>query len=95
MSKRTERWIACLIAGLEKHVDEGTTAKVLEQCGRQCQSTSFVEKARSIYEKSESVNDFVDKFGQVHKHLHKEGDKIYIVYPLHKDFVAYSLLSND
>ena len=70
-----------MIAGLKEHVDEETTAKVLEQCGRQCQSKSFVKRARSIYEKSESVDEFIDKFGQVYKHLHREGDKIYIVYP--------------
>ena len=81
MSKRTEQWIACLIAGLKEHVEEETAAKVLEQCGRQCQSESFVEKAKRIYEKSEDVNEFLDKFGQVYKHLHREGNKVYIVYP--------------
>ena len=70
-----------MIAGLKEHVDEETAAKVLEQCGRQCQSESFVKKVRSIYEKSENVDEFLDEFGQVYKYLHREGDKIYIVYP--------------
>lgn len=70
-----------MIAGLDENVDSETLAKVLEQCGRQCQSQSFIKKARCIYEKSKDVNDFLDKFGKVYKHLHKEGDNIYIVYP--------------
>jgi predicted hydrocarbon binding protein len=81
MGKRMERWIACLIAGLDTNVDEGTTIKVLEQCGRQCQSESFVKKARDIYQRSESMNEFLDKLGKLYKHLHKEGDNVYIIYP--------------
>jgi len=76
-----EKWITCLIAGLDGHVDEEARAKVLEQCGRQCQSESFIKKARNIYQKSENVDDFLDKFGQVYKHLHREGDSVYIIYP--------------
>jgi len=76
-----ERWITHLIAGLDEHVDKETRAKVLEQCGRQCQSQSFIKKARNIYQKSENINEFLDRFGQVYKHLHKEGDSVYIIYP--------------
>ena len=67
--------------GLDEHVDEKTRAMILEQCGRQCQSQSFVKKAKDIYEKSSSINDFLDKLGRVYKHLHREGDNVYIVYP--------------
>lgn len=70
-----------MIAGLDENVDKETLAKVLEQCGRQCQSQNFIKKARSIYEKSKDVSDFLDKFGKIYKHLHKEGDNIYIVCP--------------
>ena len=81
VSKHTERWIAGLIAALDKHVDEETQAKILEQCGRQCQSESFVKKARKIYEKSENVDEFLKKFKQVYKNLHRKGDTVYIIYP--------------
>jgi predicted ArsR family transcriptional regulator len=81
MPSRNEKWIMNLIDGLDKHVDEETKAKILEQCGRQCQSQSFIKKARGIYQKSKDINDFLDKLGQVYKHLHREDDKIYIVYP--------------
>lgn len=81
MGGRTEKWIACLIAGLNEHVDEKTRAMILEQCGRQCQSQSFIKKARGIYQKSKSIDEFLEKLEQAYKHLHREGDKVYIVYP--------------
>jgi predicted ArsR family transcriptional regulator len=81
MPSRNEKWIMNIIDGLDKNVDEETKAKILEQCGRQCQSQNFIKKARDIYQKSKDINDFLDKLGQVYKHLHREGDKIYIVYP--------------
>jgi len=81
MSKRVEKWVCSLMAGLDDHVDGETLAKVLEQCGRQCQSQSLIKKARRIYEQSGDVNDFLDRFGRFYKHLHREGDGVYIVYP--------------
>ena len=81
MGKRMERWIACLMAGLDEHVDEETRARLLEQCGRQCISQSFIKKAQGIYEKSENIDEFLDKFGKIYKHLHREGDNVYLVYP--------------
>ena len=76
-----ERWITCLISGLDEHVDEETRVKVLEQCGRQCQSQSFIQKARNIYTKSKNLDEFIDKLGAVYKNLHTEGDNVYIIYP--------------
>lgn len=81
MGKHSERWIAWLVAALDEHVDEETKAKILEQCGRQCQSGSFVKKARKIYEESEDIDEFLVKFGQVYENLHREGDEVYIIYP--------------
>lgn len=81
MGGRTEKWITCLVDGLNQHVDEKTRVLILEQCGRQCQSPVFIKKAKSIYEKSKDIDEFLERFGQVYKHLHKEGEKVYIVYP--------------
>lgn len=80
MVGRTERWIATLMDGLNKNVDEKTLAMILEQCGRQCQSQSFLKKARNIYQKSRSTDESLEKLGQVYKHLHREGDRVYLVY---------------
>ena len=81
MTKRMERWITCLMDGLDKHVDEETKAVILEQCGRQCQSQSFVEKARRIYKKSRNVEEFLNAFSEVYRNLQVEGNNVYIVYP--------------
>jgi predicted ArsR family transcriptional regulator len=81
MVGRTEKWITNLIDGLNENVDEKTIAKMLEQCGRQCQSQSFITKAKEIYKKSKNADDFLEKLGRVYKHLHREGDKVYLMYP--------------
>jgi predicted hydrocarbon binding protein len=81
MGGRTEKWIAVLIDGLSKNVDDKTVAKILEQCGRQCQSQSFVEKAKKIYKNSKNNEDFLDKLGQTYKHIHREGNNVYLIYP--------------
>ena len=81
MVGRTAKWIMTLMDGLDKNVDQKTIAKILEQCGRQCQTQSFIKKARTIYQKSKNADDFLDKLGQTYKHLHREGNKMYLVYP--------------
>ena len=81
MVGRTEKWIATLMSGLDKNVDEKTLARVLEQCGRQCQSQSFIKKAEGLYKKSKNTDDFLEKLGRFYKHLDREGEKVYIVYP--------------
>jgi hypothetical protein len=81
MIGRTEKWITNLVDGLNENVDEKTIVKVLEQCGRQCQSESFIKKAKEIYKKSKNADDFLEKLGRVYKHLHREGDKVYLMYP--------------
>jgi predicted ArsR family transcriptional regulator len=81
MVGRTEKWITNLIDGLKENVDEKTIVKMLEQCGRQCQSQSFIKKAKEIYKKSKNADDFLEKLGRVYKHLHREGDKVSLMYP--------------
>jgi predicted ArsR family transcriptional regulator len=81
MIDRTQKWIANLIDGLDENVDEKTTAKILEECGRQCQSESFVKKAKNIYEKSKNTDDFLKKLERIYKHLHVDDGKVYLIYP--------------
>lgn len=70
-----------MIAGLDKNAEKERIIKVLEQCGRQCQSESFINKTRNIYQKSKNTDEFLDKLGKVYKHLHREGDNVHIIYP--------------
>jgi hypothetical protein len=81
MVGRTSKWIATLIDSLGNNVEEETLAGALEQCGRQCQSHSFIIKAKEIYEKSRDMDEFLQKLSKIYKHLKREGDKVYIVYP--------------
>ncbi|MCJ7422911.1 DUF6144 family protein [Candidatus Bathyarchaeota archaeon] len=81
MGGRTEKWITTLMEGLSRNVDEKTIARILEQCGRQCQSQSFIKKVRNIYQKSKNTDEFLEKLGKIYKHLHREDKGFYIVYP--------------
>jgi predicted hydrocarbon binding protein len=76
-----EKWMTSLTDSLEKNTDEKTRARILEQCGRRCQSPSFVEKARKIRQQSENVDEFIDRLSQTYKHLHREGSNVYVTYP--------------
>lgn len=81
MTERNEKWLVNLIAALDEHVDEKTRIRILEQCGRHCQSPVFIKKAKDLYAKSKSVVDFVERLSVVYKHLHLDGGNVYIIYP--------------
>jgi predicted ArsR family transcriptional regulator len=81
MVSSSEKWLCNLIGELEKNVGEEILKGVLEDCGRKCQSQKFVEKARAIYEKSKNLDTFLAEFEQTYKHLHREKDGDYIIYP--------------
>lgn len=81
MVSRNEEWICNLIDGLEKAVDEKTLIQILEACGRKCQSQSMIKKAKAIYKRSKDVDAFLNEFGETYKHLHREKDGPYLVYP--------------
>jgi len=70
-----------LIGGMDKNVDKGTVAEILEQCGRECQAQSNIKKARDLYLKSKNKDEFLDKLATVNKHVHREKGKVYLVYP--------------
>jgi predicted ArsR family transcriptional regulator len=81
MVSSNEKWLCNLIAGLEKTVDDDALKAVLEDCGRKCQSQSTVRKARTIYERTKDIDTFLTEFGATYKHLHREKDGTYVVYP--------------
>jgi predicted hydrocarbon binding protein len=81
MTKLTEKWVTSIMACMDTNVDEKTRIKILEECGRNCQSPRLVKKAKAVYKSSKGVDDFIDKFSQVYKQLHREGSKVYVVYP--------------
>lgn len=81
MSKRMQRWITTLIESLDEHVDERDCKEALEQCGRACIPRSTVRKAKALYEESEGLEDFLERYAGVNEHLHVEENGVYMVYP--------------
>jgi len=84
-------WIKTLMESLDSAVDEEVLVRVLENCGRNCIPSSFVEKVKELRNDSEDLDDFLDKLSEVWPHLEREGDEIYAVYdkcycPLVEDF---------
>jgi len=76
-----EEWLCNLIRGLDENIDDETLKTVLLDCGRKCQSQSTIKKAKAIYEKSKDVDTFLTEFGKTYKHLHREKEGTYLVYP--------------
>lgn len=89
--KHSHKWIASLLAGLDEQVDGETTVAVLERCGRSCITDSMVKRAKECRAEAESDAEFLDRLGQIWRHLERAGDEVYVVYPrcycpLVKDF---------
>ena len=81
MVSRNEKWLCDLIGGLDENIDDITLKRILEDCGRRCQSQSTIKRAKAIYEKSKDIDPFLTEFGKTYKHLHREKDGTYIIYP--------------
>jgi hypothetical protein len=81
MVSASEKWLCNFISGLEKSVDANTMKKVLEDCGRRCQTQSMIKKAKIIYERSGNIDTFLEEFGKTYKQLHREKTGTYLVYP--------------
>ena len=78
--KHSHKWIKSLITALETELDEKTRAKILENCGRNCITHSFILRAKACKKDAKNQKEFLDKLSKVWKHLHLEGDNVYVVY---------------
>ena len=74
MVSRNEKWLCNLISGLDENVDDKTLKRILEDCGRRCQSQSMIKGAKAIYEQSKDIDTFLTEFGKTYKHLSREKD---------------------
>jgi hypothetical protein len=45
-------------------VDEKTRVEMLENCGRNCISSGFVEKVKSCKSKAKDMDEFMDRLGK-------------------------------
>ncbi len=80
LGTRSEKWIGSLVAGLDKHADKETREKILERCGRDCQSLVLIKKAQAAYENSKNTEEFLDKLSKIVKHLHRDKGNVYMIY---------------
>jgi hypothetical protein len=89
--KHSHKWIRALTESLDTQLDEKTKEKILEDCGRNCIPSSFIEKAKALKKNAKDTDDFLDKLGKKWKHLQRNGNNVYVVYekcycPLVKDY---------
>jgi len=89
--KHSHKWIKSLITALQTELDEKTQAKILENCGRNCITHSFILKAKTCKKNAKNQKEFLDKLSKVWKSLHLEGNNVYVVYekcycPLVKEY---------
>jgi len=78
--KHSHKWIKSLLTALESELDEKTRARILENCGRNCITHSFILRAKACKKDAKNQKEFLDKLSKVWKHLHLEGDNVYVVY---------------
>ena len=55
-------WIKGAIERLEKLVDKETAVKIMESCGLECCSSSARKRAKQLMSKSQSIEEFLNKF---------------------------------
>lgn len=89
--KHSHKWIRALTESLDTQLDEKTKEKILEDCGRNCIPSSFIEKAKALKKNAKDTDDFLDKLGKKWKHLQRNGNNVYVAYekcycPLVKDY---------
>lgn len=72
--------------GLDSEVDEETITKILEDCGRNCISRSFIEEMKAVWKKSEDLDLLLRKINEVwgnagaNASIKRGGDGIYAEY---------------
>jgi hypothetical protein len=71
-------WIKHIAAGLERYADPQTCAQILEDCGRRCTPVGLVEKATSLYETSDDIDEFLERLSKTFEGLHVEEQGVFV-----------------
>jgi len=79
--KTSHKWTKSLIESLESQCDPKQRAKILEGCGRNCISRNLIKKVKDLKTASRNMNEFLDKLAGNWKHLQRDKEDIYVVYP--------------
>jgi predicted hydrocarbon binding protein len=74
------QWLVDLLKGVEGHIDEEKLAELLEERGRTCISAAYIEKAKNAAKDAKDTREFLDNLEKTYRMLHRDGDKVYVVY---------------
>ena len=66
--------------GLDSEVDQRTRVRILENCGRSCISRGFIKRVQACNKRARNMDEFLDNLSEIWSHLHRDGDKIHVVY---------------
>ena len=75
--------IISIMSELEKTCEEGIVAQIMKSCGQQCIPRSYISRVKTIYEKSDSIEDFLNKLNETRiggGQLHLRDKKIIGIY---------------
>jgi predicted hydrocarbon binding protein len=75
--------IKVLMSELERTCEEEIVARIMIPCGRQCIPKSYISRAKSIYEESDGIEDFLTKLNETRiggGKLHLRDGKIIGIY---------------
>ena len=71
------------LSELEKACEEEMVARIMKPCGRQCIPQIFITRAKTIYEESDSIEDFLSRLNETRiggGQLHLRDKKIVGIY---------------
>ncbi len=75
------QWLIDLLKEAKGHIDEERLASILENRGRVCIGPTYIKKAKDAAKDTKDTTEFLSKLEKTVRTLHREGDKVYIVYP--------------
>lgn len=82
MAKRPKaQWLVDLLRHVDGHIEENTLARILEERGRNCIGTTYINKAKNAAKDTKNTDEFLENLAKVFPYLKREGEKVYIVYP--------------
>lgn len=82
-TKKQAKYIKEIINEINKNQGEKTAEKIMKPCGHQCISKTMIEKAKKLYKKSNSIDNFLQLLNEQHiggGELHTRDGKIIGIY---------------
>jgi len=81
MDRRSISGLKRVVEGIDETATTQDCLRRLDQRGRGCTPKQLIDKAKEIYDKTQTIEAFLAEFGGVFEFLHVEGDAVTVVYP--------------